>query len=139
MLEAVSRDESLASKLMDDFAQTKSFAADPLVLDDGDGVRVTDDQGRTYIFGLSGILTNSLGQGNNAVSDAMSNQARQRRGMLLSAPPWCVAVAPPLVITNDQLGEIVDNLDASLSTVEETLLPAKSRADHKRPLARAMA
>jgi adenosylmethionine-8-amino-7-oxononanoate aminotransferase len=63
--------------LMVDFTQMKSFAADPLVLDHGDGIRVTDDQGRTYIDGLSGVFTNSLGHGNETIIDAMSRQARK--------------------------------------------------------------
>ncbi len=70
-------DESLARQLMVDFTQMKAFAADPLVLDHGDGIRVTDDQGRTYIDGLSGVFTNSLGHGNETVIDAMSRQARK--------------------------------------------------------------
>ena len=61
-----------------------------------------------------------LGFGGSAAREA------RRRGMLLRASPWFVAVAPPLVTTKDELDEIVDILDASLSTVEETLLPAEA-------------
>jgi adenosylmethionine-8-amino-7-oxononanoate aminotransferase len=55
---------------MVDFTQTKSFAADLLVLDYGDSIRVTDNQGRTYIDSLSGIFTSSLGHGNDGMNVA---------------------------------------------------------------------
>ncbi len=69
-------DESLARQLMVDFTQMESFAAEPLVLDHGNGIRVTDDQGRACIDGLSGVFTNSLGHGNETIIDAMSRRAR---------------------------------------------------------------
>jgi adenosylmethionine-8-amino-7-oxononanoate aminotransferase len=37
----------LARHLMVDFTQMKNFAEDPLVLEHGEGIRVTDDRGRT--------------------------------------------------------------------------------------------
>ena len=46
--------EGFARHLMVDFTQMKSFAEDPLVIDRGEGIRVTDDRGRTYLDGLSG-------------------------------------------------------------------------------------
>jgi adenosylmethionine-8-amino-7-oxononanoate aminotransferase len=52
---------------------------------------------------------------------AVGHEAR-RRGLLLRFSPWIVAVAPPLVSTED---EIVHILDAAVSTVEETLLPQR--------------
>jgi adenosylmethionine-8-amino-7-oxononanoate aminotransferase len=109
---------------MVDFAQTKSFAADPLVVDHGDG--------------LSDILT-GIGHGNDAVNGAMFNQARKRYGTRLRASAWSLAVAPPLAITKDDLDEIVDILDASLLAVEESLLATAARPNHERPLARATA
>ena len=48
---------TLARHLMVDFNQMKSFVEDPLVLDRGEGIRVTDTAGRTYIDGLSGVFT----------------------------------------------------------------------------------
>ncbi|MBV9355523.1 MAG: hypothetical protein JO023_08345 [Chloroflexi bacterium] len=53
---------------------------------------------------------------------AIGHEAR-RRGLLLRFSPWFVAVAPPLVSTEDELDEIVHILDAAISTVEESLLP----------------
>src|SRR5215472_9531865 len=62
---------------MIDFTQMKAFADDPLVIDEGDGIRVTDDRGRTYLDGLSGVFTNSLGHGNHRVIAAMTAQAQR--------------------------------------------------------------
>ena len=41
----------------------------------------------------------------------------RRRGLLLRAAPWFVAVAPPLVTTRDDVDAIVDILRASLTAV----------------------
>ena len=41
----------------------KSFGEDPLILERGEGIRVTDVFGKTYIDGLSGVFTVNLGHG----------------------------------------------------------------------------
>ncbi len=51
------------SRIMVDFNQMKSFGQDPLILDRGEGIRVTDVFGKTYIDGLSGVFTVNLGHG----------------------------------------------------------------------------
>jgi len=58
---------TLARHLMVDFNQMKTFVEDPLVLDRGEGIRVTDTAGRSYIDGLSGVFTTSLGHANTEV------------------------------------------------------------------------
>jgi adenosylmethionine-8-amino-7-oxononanoate aminotransferase len=65
---------TLASHLMVDFNQMKAFVEDPLVLDRGEGIRVTDTSGRTYIDGLSGVFTTSLGHANPEIIDAVTAQ-----------------------------------------------------------------
>ncbi len=66
-----------------DFMQMREFAKDPLVFAGGEGIRLKDTAGRTYIDGLSGVFTASLGHGNLPVIEAMTAQARQ----LAFAPP----------------------------------------------------
>lgn len=88
--------DEFARHLMVDFTQMKSFADDPLVLDHGDGIRVTDAQGRTYIDGLSGVFTSSLGHGNDAIVDAMMRQARR------------LAFGAPTMGTNTRAIELVE-------------------------------
>ncbi|MDX6621278.1 MAG: 4-aminobutyrate---pyruvate transaminase [Gaiellales bacterium] len=62
------------SRVMVDFTQMKSFSADPLILTEGDGVRVKDTDGRWYFDGLSGTFCMSLGHGNRRVIDAAAAQ-----------------------------------------------------------------
>ena len=51
------------ARVMVDFTQMKSFGQDPLILERGEGIRVTDVFGKTYIDGLSGVFTVNLGHG----------------------------------------------------------------------------
>jgi adenosylmethionine-8-amino-7-oxononanoate aminotransferase len=45
----------------------------------------------------------------------------RRRGLLLRAAPWFVAVAPPLVATREDIDAIVDILRAALAAVTESM------------------
>ncbi len=66
-----------------DFAQMRSFAKEPFLFADGDGIRITDIEGRQYVDGLSGVFVNSLGYRNRAIIDAMTAQLER----LHFAPP----------------------------------------------------
>jgi adenosylmethionine-8-amino-7-oxononanoate aminotransferase len=90
---------------MVDFAQMKSFSADPLILSEGDGVRVKDVDGRWYFDGISGTFCMSLGHGNRRVVDA----ARDQIGRL--------ALAAPTMATSDR------SLEAARELLD--LLPAQ--------------
>jgi adenosylmethionine-8-amino-7-oxononanoate aminotransferase len=109
----------VARHLMVDFTQMKTFAEDPLVLEHGDGIRVTDDRGRTYIDGLSGVFTSNLGHGNPEITDALSTQARR------------LAFGAPTMGTNTRAAELVEQLlrlvPADFSTVK--LLSGGSEAN----------
>lgn len=85
-------------RTMVDFMQMKAFARDPLVLTDGDGIRVIDRDGRPYIDGLSGTFCASLGHGNAGLADAGAAQLRR------------LAMAAPTMATNDRALELVDRL-----------------------------
>ena len=74
------------------------FAGDPLVLTDGDGIRVIDTEGRRYIDGLSGTFCASLGHGNVGLADARAAQLRR------------LAMAAPTMATNDRALELTDRL-----------------------------
>ncbi len=67
---------TLTNRLMVDFTQMKTFGRDPLILVEGDGVRVRDDRGRWYIDGLSGVFVSSLGHKNERVIQAAAEQLR---------------------------------------------------------------
>ena len=71
-----------------DFMQMQQFAKNPLIFTEGRGIRLTDSEGKTYIDGLSGVFVTSLGHGNTAIIEAMSEQLKK------------LAFAPPLHSTN---------------------------------------
>ncbi len=65
------------ARVMVDFTQMKSFGEDPLILERGEGIRVTDVFGQTYIDGLSGVFTVNLGHGVQELIDVAAEQARK--------------------------------------------------------------
>ena len=88
----------LTRHVMVDFNQMKTFSADPLILVDADGVRVTDDKGKTYLDGLAGVFSVSLGHGNRAIIDAAVEQLRR------------LAFASPIMATNDRALELASEV-----------------------------
>jgi adenosylmethionine-8-amino-7-oxononanoate aminotransferase len=85
-------------RTMVDFMQMKSFAEDPLVLTEGEGIHVVDVEGRRYIDGLSGTFCASLGHGNAALADAGAAQLHR------------LAMAAPTMATNDRALDLIDRL-----------------------------
>ena len=65
------------SHVMIDFTQMKSFGQDPLILEEGSGVRVTDVFGKQYIDGLSGVFTVNIGHGVQEIIDVATEQSRK--------------------------------------------------------------
>ena len=80
----------LTSHVMVDFVQMKSFTKDPLIMVEGDGVYLTDVEGRRYIDGLSGVFAVSLGHGNDEIVDAIAEQLRT------------LAFSSPIMTTSDR-------------------------------------
>jgi adenosylmethionine-8-amino-7-oxononanoate aminotransferase len=95
--------------VMVDFTQMKAFAEDPLVLTEGDGIRVRDIDGRSYIDGLSGTFCLSLGHGNARVVEAASAQLGR------------LALAAPTMATSDRSLELARELLALLPSRYTTL------------------
>jgi adenosylmethionine-8-amino-7-oxononanoate aminotransferase len=74
------RSEDLAGqskRIFIDFVQMKSFAESPMILADGDGIHVTDVDGKRYMDGLSGVMVCNLGYGNERIINAISEQLRR--------------------------------------------------------------
>ena len=88
----------LTRHIMVDFNQMKSFSANPLILVEGDGTRVTDDEGKTYLDGLAGVFSVSLGHRNRVVIDAVAKQLGR------------LAFASPIMATNDRALELASEL-----------------------------
>jgi adenosylmethionine-8-amino-7-oxononanoate aminotransferase len=89
------------SQLMVDFTQMKSFGQNPLILERGEGIRVTDVFGQTYIDGLSGVFTVNLGHGLQEIVDVAVEQARK---IAFTAPT--MATNPPAI----RLAELLINI-----------------------------
>jgi adenosylmethionine-8-amino-7-oxononanoate aminotransferase len=83
---------------MIDFTEMKSFSEDPLILTEGDGIRVRDTDGRWYIDGLSGTFCMSLGHGNAPIVDAATRQLSR------------LALAAPTMATSDRSLELAREL-----------------------------
>jgi putrescine aminotransferase len=86
------------TRTMVDFTQMKAFAAHPLVLTEGQGIRVRDVDGHWYVDGLSGTFCAGLGHGNRRLADAGAAQLGR------------LAMACPTLATNDRALELVDVL-----------------------------
>lgn len=93
---------TLARHLMVDFNQMKAFVEDPLVLDRGAGIRLTDTAGRTYIDGLSGVLTSNLGHANPDIIAAVTAQL----GRLAFGAPTMATTSTALELVDRLLGII---------------------------------
>lgn len=66
-----------------DFTQMRAFARDPFLFTEGEGIRLVDVDGNSYLDGLSGVFVTSLGYRNRRVIDAMTAQLER----LHFAPP----------------------------------------------------
>jgi adenosylmethionine-8-amino-7-oxononanoate aminotransferase len=80
------------------YMQMSEFIKDPLIIKKGEGVRIEDSNGKTYIDGLSGIFVVNVGHGNRAVIEAMKAQMDQ------------LSFAPVLYATNPVALELVQLL-----------------------------
>jgi adenosylmethionine-8-amino-7-oxononanoate aminotransferase len=94
---------------MVDFTQMEAFSEDPLILTEGDGIRVRDVDGRSYIDGLSGTFCLSLGHGNARVIEAATSQLSR------------LALAAPTMATSDRSLELARELLALLPSRYTTL------------------
>lgn len=86
MVDSPARDDVM--RLVLDFMQMEEFARAPLVIGEADGVRLKTTDGKELIDGLAGVFTVSLGHGNRAIIDAVTEQLNT------------LAFAPPLHGTN---------------------------------------
>src|SRR5438552_18525506 len=77
------RNANVIPSLFLDFMQMQEFAKDPLIFTEARGSRLITADGREFIDGLSGVFVTSLGQGNQAVITAMTEQLKR----LSFAPP----------------------------------------------------
>lgn len=65
------------AKKLDDHFVMHTFNRKPVMLVEGSGMEVTDDQGKTYLDFIAGIGADSLGHCHPAVSEAIAAQAKR--------------------------------------------------------------
>jgi len=94
---------------MIDFTQMKAFSEEPLILTEGDGVRVRDVDGKWYFDGLSGTFCLSLGHGNAQLVAAATSQLSR------------LALAAPTMATSDRSLELARDLLSLLPPQYTTL------------------
>ena len=87
-----------ARHVMVDFNQMQTFTADPLIMVEGDGITLTDHEGRRYIDGLSGVFAVSLGHGNDEIISAIVAQHRR------------LSFSSPIMTTTDRALELASEL-----------------------------
>ena len=98
--------------LLVEFNQMKAFMEDPLVIVEGDGVRVRDDSGRWYIDGLSAVAAVQLGHRNQPIIAAMTEQLNK---VALALPLY--AASKPAI---DLAARLVEITPAPLTHVKYT-------------------
>jgi len=59
------------------YPTTNLQAVEQMVIDQGDGVYVYDDQGKQYLEGMSGLWCTSLGYGNSELIEVASAQMKK--------------------------------------------------------------
>ncbi len=82
---AVTSDEALSqmdrAATLHPFTPLRAFEADetggPRIVERGDGIRITDTEGKTSIDGFAGLYCVNIGYGRTEVADAIAEQARQ--------------------------------------------------------------
>ena len=89
------RSQNIVPSLFLDFMQMEEFAKHPWVIAKGEGIRLTDSEGRTHIDGLSGVFVTSVGHNNRAMIDAITEQLNR----LAFAPPLHSTTQPALELT----------------------------------------
>lgn len=95
---AAMRNANVIPSLFLDFMQMQEFAKAPLVFVEARDGRLVTADGQKFIDGLSGVFVTSLGQGNHAVIEAMTEQLKR------------LAFAPPLHGTSPQALELTQIL-----------------------------
>lgn len=90
--------ENVIPSLFLDFMQMQEFAKAPMVFVEARGIQLKTADGRTFLDGLSGVFTTSVGHGNDRVTEAITRQLQH------------IAFAPPLHGTNLPALELTESL-----------------------------
>ncbi len=117
----------LTRHVMVDFNQMKTFSSAPLIIVDGDGIALTDDQGRRYIDGLSGVFAVSLGHGNEEIIDAIAAQHRRLSfsSPIMTTTDRALELAAALIRVTGGRYDVVKQLNSGSEATEAALKMAR--------------
>ena len=124
--------QALSRQLLVDFMPMATFAEDPFVLVEGEGIRVRDSAGHWYIDGMSGVFVSAFGHANRRLIDAARNQAAR---LAFHAPLYSANV--PSLRLMDRLLEItpggysVGKFTASGSEATEAAIKMARQFQHQ--------
>ena len=117
----------LTRHVMVDFNQMKTFSSDPLIMVEGDGITLTDNRGRRYIDGLSGVFAVSLGHGNDEIIDAIAAQHRRLSfsSPIMSTTDRALELAVELIRVSGGRYDVVKQLNSGSEAIEAALKMAR--------------
>jgi adenosylmethionine-8-amino-7-oxononanoate aminotransferase len=117
----------LTRHVMVDFNQMKTFSSDPLIMVEGDGITLTDNRGRRYIDGLSGVFAVSLGHGNDEIIDAIAAQHRRLSfsSPIMSTTDRALELAAELIRVSGGRYDVVKQLNSGSEATEAALKMAR--------------
>jgi taurine-pyruvate aminotransferase len=118
---------SLTRRVMVDFNQMKTFTSAPLIMVEGDGIRLTDDSGNRYIDGLSGVFAVSLGHGNEEIIAAIAAQHRRLSfsSPIMTTTDRALELAAELVRLTGERFDVVKQLSSGSEATEAALKMAR--------------
>ena len=108
--------------------QHKNF--EPAIYVKGEGMRITDIDGKTYLDAVSGgVWTVNVGYGRKEIVDAVANAmvgAAKQAGVLIGKTSRSfrefnntLTLCPALIATEADIDEIVAGIDKAFTTVEQ--------------------
>ena len=117
----------LTRHVMVDFNQMKTFTSAPLIMVEGDGIRLTDDSGNRYIDGLSGVFAVSLGHGNEEIIAAIAAQHRRLSfsSPIMTTTDRALELAAELVRLTGERFDVVKQLSSGSEATEAALKMAR--------------
>jgi adenosylmethionine-8-amino-7-oxononanoate aminotransferase len=113
--------------VMVDFNQMQTFSADPLIMVEGDGITLTDHEGRRYIDGLSGVFSVTLGHGNDEIIEAITAQHRRLSfsSPIMTTTDRALELAMALIRVTGGRFEVVKQLSSGSEATEAALKMAR--------------
>ena len=116
-----------ARHIMVDFNQMQTFTEDPLIMVEGDGIILTDHQGRRYIDGLSGVFAVSLGHGNDEIIGAITAQHRRLSfsSPIMTTTDRALELTAELIRLTDGRYDVVKQLSSGSEATEAALKMAR--------------